>query len=211
MNDNSQIIDITLAMNDEMLLYPGDSPPCLRQLSSIANGASLTTSGITMGCHVGTHVDAPSHFIEGGKNLGELSLEHFAGEAQVIELSSHEAILLEDVANLPIRACRHVLLKTRNSKLLHQQKFDPTFCHLTPEAAENLLLSKPLSIGFDYYSLDPPSVLDFPSHRIFAHFGIPVFVCLDLSNVTTGIYKLIALPLKIDGIEGSPVRAILLR
>jgi arylformamidase len=74
-----------------------------------------------------------------------------------------------------------------------------------------LLNFQPLSLGFDYYSLDPPSATTFPAHLEAARRAIPVFVCLDLSEVSPGEYFFSALPLRIEKIEGIPVRAVLFR
>ena len=92
---------------------------------------------------------------------------------------------------------------------LHTSEFRPQHCYLTPEAAHYVLSFDPLSIGFDYYSLDPPSESAFPAHTLVANRGLPVFVCLDLSAVCPGRYEFIATPIPVIGAEAMPVRALL--
>lgn len=209
----TKAIDITVPMGAGLVLYPGDTPPVVRRLRSISQGAPLTASEIAIGCHVGTHVDAPAHFIAGGLTVDQLALNHFYGPAVVVEFLSRERITAEEVSRAAIPRGRHVLLKTRNSELLGQSRFNPDYCYLTPQAAELLLKLQPMSLGFDYYSLDPPGETAFPAHRAIARSGLPVFVCLNLKNVlkrvNPGAYTFVALPLPLAGVEGIPVRAVL--
>ena len=207
--DLMHALDITVPMDAGLALYPGDTPPVLRRLSSIAQGAPLTASEITIGCHVGTHVDAPAHFIAGGPTVDQLPLGHFYGPAVVLEFSSRERITAEEISRAAIPPARHLLLKTRNSALLSQSRFHRDYCYLTPQAAEVLLARQPLSLGFDYYSLDPPGENAFPAHRLIARAGLPAFVCLNLQHVQPGAYTFVALPLPLAGLEAIPVRAVL--
>ena len=202
-------IDITIPLGSETLLYPGDSAPLIQRVSAIAEGAMLTASKVELGCHLGTHVDAPAHFLADGLTLDELGLQHFYGPALVVDFPRRDRITPEDLAGLAVPRDRHVLIKTRNSEALHRRAFDPDYCFVTPGAVRELLERQPLSLGFDYYSLDPLSQEGFPSHLEVARFGIPAFVCLDLKNVPPGEYTFMALPLKLPNLEGFPVRAVL--
>ena len=209
MEDLTRLIDVSLPIRGDMLLYPGDPPPVLRQLSSMKRGDPLTLSEFTIRCHVGTHIAAPAHFIADALTVDQLDGKHFAGPAVVLDLTGRKKITRGDVETLPLATGRHILLKTDNSILLGSKEFADTYCYLTMEAAELLLGFDPLSIGIDYYSLDPPSATEFPAHRAVARRGKPVFVCLDLRKVTPGIYFFFGFPLNIPGVEGFPVRAIL--
>jgi len=202
-------LDITVSIGGGLAVYPGDAAPRVHRVSSIAEGAALTASSLELGCHVGTHVDAPSHFLRDGVALDQLALAHFHGPAQVVDMSERDAITAKDVQSLSVPAGTHILLKTKNSRFLKQGTFRDDYCYLAPEAAEVLLGFAPLSIGIDYYSLDPPGGDSFPAHMAVARRGLPVFVCLDLADVEPGEYRFSAFPLKIPGLEGSPVRAVL--
>ena len=185
-----------------MPLYPGDTPAAVRVLQSIARGDSLTSSELTIGCHIGTHADAPAHFLAGGATLDRLPLECFTGPAVVIALDALDA------AAIPPR--RHILIRSSNSALLrHSFRYD----YVTPSkgAIAALLSRDPLSIGFDYYSLDPADSTRYPCHMTVARAGIPAFVCLALGGVDPGDYWFTALPLPVADLEGCPVRAILAR
>lgn len=209
MFDPGRLIDITLPIRPGMPLYPGDPAPVVRQLASLDRGDKLTLSEVTLGCHIGTHVDAPAHFIAGGATVDALDRSCFAGPAVVLDLTGKSAITAADLHVQSVPRGRHVLLKTDNSALLRSGPFDPAYCTLSVAAAEALLALAPLSIGFDYYSLDPPSERDFPAHVAVARAGRPVFVCLDLSGVPAGAFTFLGFPLAVAGVEAMPVRAFL--
>ena len=208
MIDPRSLIDLTLPITRDMLLYPGDSPPEIRRLSSLSAGDPLTASELRIGCHVGTHVDAPSHFVRGGLQLNDLDPRHFIGPAVVIDIPHSLRITPEDLSPFPIPEKRHVLLKTANSHLLQRNVFDPSHVYVTPQAIDYLLEFEPRSIGFDYYSLDPPSASCFPAHTKLAKRNLPAFVCLNLAVVAPGEYLFLSFPLKLE-VEGFPVRAFL--
>ncbi len=206
------IYDLTLPISPDTLTYPGDPPPTIIRMTDVSQGDSLTTSHLSLNCHVGTHVDAPAHFIPHGATLEELPMDCFFGPAVVVNLEGKEVIDASDLAPHALPPEHHILLKTDNSRLLHHGRFSNSFCVVSPDATRDLLNKRPLSIGYDYYSLDPhqpPGT--FPSHLILAQSNIPVFVCLDLSEVQPGQYMFWGFPLRLEQVEASPVRAILMR
>jgi len=195
-----------------MLVYPGDLPPRIQRMSDLHQGDSLTASIVTIGCHVGTHVDAPAHFLAHGKWLEELPLESFYGPALVIGQEGKRSVVKADLERLSIPKQHHIVLKTDNGALLHETTFSDDFCILSEEAAEYLCEFHPLSVGWDYYSLDPLTFPEtFPAHIVLAQANIPVFVCLNLLDIEEGAYWFSGFPLRLKGVEGAPVRAILSR
>ncbi|MBL9102475.1 MAG: cyclase family protein [Myxococcales bacterium] len=203
-------IDITLPLSSATVVYPGDPHPQIRRLSDIESGAILTSSEIHLNCHVGTHIDAPAHFIHGGATVDKLPMSCFVGRAVVLDLKDSERQIRPEHLDMSRLAddC-HILIKTSNSKILHEPSFAEAYSFLAPETVEKLLSVSPRSLGFDYYSIDPYETTTFPSHMLMAKAGLPVYVCLDLNNVTEGIYEFVGLPLRLLETEASPVRAIL--
>ncbi len=207
---SQQLFDITLPLSTETLVYPGDVPPDIKRISDLTVGDSLTASIVTLGCHIGTHVDAPAHFLAQGKMVHELPLESFYGPALVIHLQGKGLIDKADIEALSIPSRSHIFFKTNNSNLLKENVFAEDYCALSRSSAEFLCQLDPLSIGWDYYSLDAiGDSKTFPAHMIFAHANIPVFVCLNLGEVPAGRYGFSGFPLRLEGVEGAPVRAIL--
>ncbi len=212
MASKNRFLDLTLPISPLVLRYPGDPQPVIERETDISKGDALTASHFSMNCHVGTHVDAPAHFLKDGVTLEGLPLERFYGPAVVRELLDRDVIGIEDLKDAHLPAQRHLLLKTRNSELLQLDTFSQNYCTLSPEAANVLCGLQPLSVGFDYYSLDPyQDDGAFPAHTILARFGIPVYVCLNLLEVLAGEYLFSGFPLRLAGVEASPVRAVLVK
>lgn len=164
-------------------VYPGDTPPTFRQVQSIANGDPCNLTDISMCSHNGTHVDAPTHFLQEGNNIDQLPLEIFIGPALVADSVPTTSEQLAGITRL--------LLKGENA--------------LT-EADASLLCSSNLQlIGVEPQSVGSPKV-----HRMLLSAGIVLLEGLVLSQVPPGHYTLIAPPLKLGGLEGAPCRAILI-
>ncbi|HVY17166.1 MAG TPA: cyclase family protein [Rhodopila sp.] len=211
--DFAKAIDVTLPLRPAMPLYPGDQPPRLWRRVSRVDGDVLTNSELTIGCHVGTHVDAPAHFLAKAATVDKLPRKHFFGHAWVADLVRVQHVTEADIRTARIPRDQHIILKTRNTFLWAEHRtFTPDYCHVSVEAVARLLELKPLSIGIDYYSLDPVSESAFPAHRLVAEAGLPVFVCLDLRRVTAAApYQFAAFGLPLAGAEAVQVRAFLAR
>ena len=206
------IIDLTLPIGPDLPVYPGDPHPERRLVSDLAKGDPVTASVLTLGAHIGTHVDLPAHFIDGGRSLGDYPIDAFIGPAQVLDLSDvDQAIEQARLTRETIPEDHHLLLKTRNSSVSRSPVFRGDYVFLDPAAASHLLATRPRSIGIDGYSLDPADSDTFPSHRLCAERGLPVFVCLDLGPAEAGPYGFAGLPLSYPALEGAPVRATVWR
>jgi arylformamidase len=204
-----RVYDLTLPIHEGMLLFPGDAPPRIRRVDSLESGVALMTSTFGMSCHVGTHVDAPAHFIAGARPLSDYPVEAFCGMAIVVDLSRERNVTADALRDHEIPPDRHVLLRTRNSAWLRTGDYDRDHAFVEPEAAEVLMERRPLSVGFDYYSVDPSTDTELTVHHRFAAAGRLAYVCLDLSRVPGGEYEFFGLPLSLDGVEAAPVRALL--
>jgi arylformamidase len=210
MADARGVYDLTRPVHERMAVFPGDAPPRVRRLSTIEEGAPLTASMLEMSCHVGTHVDAPAHFLANGRKLSDFVAGDFCGPAVVLDLERHANVTADALREREIPEGRHLLLRTRNSARPDPARYDPDHAFIEDEAAEYLLGLRPLSIGFDDYSVDSGRDDALPVHRRFAEAGRLVYVCLDLSVVPTGPCAFFGLPLRLDDVEAAPVRALAL-
>lgn len=203
--------DITLAITQDMPVWPGDTQPNLVLTDSIAAGGNANTSQITMSAHSGTHVDAPHHFMNDGRTIEGLSMEILVGRAYVLYLPNVDLItagVLEN-AEIPPRT-RRLLFKTRNSEFWARgvKEFQSDFVGISEDGAEYLVDRNVKLVGIDYLSVAPYKASR-PTHRILLKAGIVVLEGLDLSKVSQGRYTLHCLPLKLAGSDGAPTRAIL--
>ena len=206
------IYDISLPISPNLPVWEGDPAVELELILSMDEGADANVSRIAAGVHVGTHVDAPHHFLNDGRTVENLSLDVLTGATFVLHLAEGvDAISAEilDTAPLPLNISR-LLLRTKNSQQWTQDspKFIRDFVAITPDGAEWLVAHGIQLIGVDYLSVAPFDN-PIPTHKILLSAGIIVIEGCDLSQVPQGEYVLYCLPLKLMGAEGAPARAIL--
>jgi arylformamidase len=192
--------DVTVPLSPEVPTYPGDPPFELRQVRKLADGEAYNATSIHLGAHLGTHVDAPSHFLAGGATVDLLPLEILMGKARVVEVLVRERIDRSDL---------RVLLKTRMSGQMHKPQVQEDYVYLTVDAADYLAQAGIKLIGIDYLSVDRFGTVDYPSHHALLEAGVVIVEGLDLSEVEPGEYDMTCLPLRIVGAEGAPARVIL--
>ena len=204
--------DITLSINGDLVVWPDDPPIELYPVGKISEGSVANVSRIHMSVHTGTHVDAPYHFVDGGKTVETLDLGLLTGRAYVLHLPDEVDLITKDVieqAGIPPRTKR-VLFRTRNSHRWENSghEFDKSYVALDKEASALLIKRGVKLIGVDYLSVAPFDDIVEP-HVELLQAGIIVVEGLDLSEVSQGRYTLYCLPLKIEGVDGAPARAIL--
>lgn len=206
-----RIYDISLAITPTMPVWPGDPPVQLELVHRIADGANANASRLACGVHIGTHVDAPFHFIEGGGTVEAMPLEILSGPAYVADLSSTDVIDVPALrrAKIPPRT-RRVLFKTRNSRLWASadQTFHREFVAVDADGASWLVERGVRLVGVDYLSVAPFGNSR-PTHRILLEAQVVIVEGLNLAAVRRGKYTLHCLPLKLVGSDGAPARAIL--
>jgi arylformamidase len=204
------IHDVTLPLFPGMTVFPGDPAFMLEKTGSLDRGDGFNLSKITLGSHCGTHVDAPNHFFPEGLTVENLPLETFIGAAKVVEIGARDRIRPEDLQRADIQAGDRILLKTVNSRLFQENNFRQDYVHLSPDSAWYLRNKKIRLIGIDYFSIDGLGEDEGPCHRILLGAGIIIMEGLNLVDIKEGRYDLIALPLRLAGCDGSPVRAVLI-
>jgi len=205
-----KIYDITAEISNNLPVFGGgDDRPTVTTLGQFENGDPYHLTKLSMSAHTGTHADMPLHFIPGGSTCDTTALDYFYGPAKVMRVNVSSHICKADLEPLDIQAGDIILLDTGQSKYMRQRAFKQDFIALTPEAAEYLAGKKIKTIGIDYLSIDPYKTEGFPAHKALLSNGVAILEGLVLEGVPEGTYTLSALPLKIAGGEGSPVRAIL--
>lgn len=207
-----RIIDITRTIESGMPVWPGDPEVRLEWLSQIREGGVVNLTAIHMCAHTGTHIDMPSHFLDQGRNLDDLDLSVMFGNARVISAPPEINIINEAfLKHIPLEGVERVLFKTSNDVLVkaESQSFNADFVALDASGARFLAETGCKLVGIDAMSI---ALSDDPEggHLPLLEAGIVVLEGLNLAEVEPGDYQLIALPLKLGGREGSPVRAILI-
>ena len=204
-----KIHDITAEISANLPAY-ANARPTISHPNRMENGDQYNLTLISASVHIGTHADMPLHFIHGGAACEEIAIDHFFGPAKVMPIAVDAHIRKADLLPLDIQEGDIILLETGQSKYMRQGSFKEDFIALTTEAAEYLAEKKIKTIGIDYLSVDPYDSTDYLVHKVLLGNNIAILEGLVLDNVPAGTYTLSALPLKIKGSEGSPVRAILI-
>lgn len=207
---SGEVIDITVPLRAGMPTWPTSPGYSLETSETEEQGDLVRNSLLTTDVHCGTHIDAPSHFLADGETVDELRLDLFMGEALVIDVPDVQEItpsVLEDL-QIPAGTVR-LLLKTRNAGwLLSNDDFRADFAALTVSSSEWMVDRDIRLVGIDYLSIELFGG-DHETHRKLLRAGTVVVEGLDLSQVGPGVYELICLPMRLQGAEGAPVRAVL--
>ena len=203
-------IDVSVPLRSGMVHWPDNPPVKIERMLDIEHGDAANVSTISMGSHTGTHMDAPLHFVRGGKGLDEMPLEATIGHARVIEIHDPESVKPNELRPHEIRSGERILFKTRNSaRRWYEEAFIEDFVYVSQEAARYLAALEVLTVGTDYLSVGGFVKDGVETHQALLGAGIWVIEGLDLSQVEPGRYELICLPLKVKGGDGAPARAIL--
>ncbi len=201
------VYDISPPITDALQVWPGDTPPSREMLGEIKDGATVTLSTLRATVHLGAHADAPNHYAEGAPGIGERPLDYYLGPCQVIRVPVSRGALIEPAAvTVGIRAQR-VLFAT--GTFPDPTSFNEDFAALSGHLVEKLAASGVRLVGIDAPSVDPFGSNDLPAHKACLMHDVAILEGLCLDGVPEGLYELIALPLRLIGFDGSPVRAVL--
>jgi arylformamidase len=203
-----KIFDISLSLSPKTIHWVTGTPLELIERKRMNRGDANNSSSIHTSVHAGTHVDAPFHFVPDGVTIESLPLDLFIGPARVCDLETGSHITAADISKLAIQGEDRVLFKTRNSKLLHEDKYDPSFAAFSVDGAEALVDAGVRLVGLDYLSAAHADE-QVPVHRAFLDHGVVLLEGVDLSQVPPGRYELICPPVKLAGSDGAPCRAVL--
>lgn len=202
--------DISVPIRDGMPVFEGDPPCHVTRVQDQARDDVANVSRIEASVHVGTHIDAPVHFIPGGAGVEQTPLECLIGPAWVVEartIDRHiDAAMLEQLEIPP--GAERLLFKTPNSELWALDAFSRDYLAFTEDAAQALAVRGVRLVGIDYLSVAPfedPA----PAHVAFLSGGVVILEGLDLRGIEPGPYELICLPLLLEGADGAPARVLL--
>ena len=206
------IYDVTVAISADVPIYKGDPGAEVSPFKSFAAGDGVNVSQVAFGVHTGTHVDAPNHFIEGGKRVHEIDPDKLVGPCRLIEIYD-EIVAIEPEHIGDISGVERLLLKTRNSQFWSEPEkgFRTDFSYITADTAIMLVENGVKLIGIDYLSIEKSGSPGHPVHVTLLAKEIVIVEGLDLREVPPGEYDLICMPLKYIGAggDGSPARTLL--
>ncbi len=195
MANGVRYISLSHSLTDNMAVYPGSDKPVIEKRASVAtDGYELSV--ITSDFHVGTHIDAPLHMVEGGLCIDQLPIEQFFGLAQVLDIAGKSVVEVADLAPLNFVQCDILLFHTGMDKYFGEPCYFDQHPVLSEQAAQFLAHSPVKIVGFDCPS---PDRKPFNVHRILL--GAKVLIIENLTGLSQLIghvpFEFIALPPKV--------------
>jgi arylformamidase len=204
-----KIYDITRTITPTLAVWPGDTIFSFQHLARLSEGASVNLTTMTLSAHTGTHADAPNHYANSGAHPAAMPLEKYIGSAHVATISRRNGgIVPADFEGHNLSGMQRLLIHTWVSDLPDDQ-WAEDFPYPTVELIDWLAAHGVVLMGVDMPSVDDFTSKTLDGHHRLLHHGIVNLETVILKNVPDGVYELVALPLKLDGVCASPVRAIL--
>src|SRR5437667_3052052 len=213
-----KIWDISRTLSNELAEWPGDEPFHFRLTRKIVEGQSVNLGAITTSVHNGTHADARCHFDTKGESIEKAPLEIYLGRAVVVDLTEafsqskeKHLITIEDFQphSEEIAETSRVLVKT--GRWSNSAVFPSQIPVIAADVPAWLQKNGVELLGLDLPSVDEIDSKSLQNHHALAGPCVPIRESLDLSGAGPGIYNFAALPLKIAGGDGAPMRAVLWR
>lgn len=196
------IIDLTVPLSEDTPVYPGDPSPKIKQAGTFDQDG-YNDHTLTLGTHIGTHIDAPYHMIPDGKKLNEFSTDDFVGRGVCIDATNGYSFA--EVSKANIQEGNIVLFMTGWENRYHEQAYFEEYTSIPKEVAQLLVERKVKMVGLDACS---PDHEPFEIHKILL--GSNILLIENLTNLDQIIgrqFTIYALPLSL-AIDGSPARVI---
>jgi len=209
--------DLTPPISPALAVWPGDTPPSRQVLCDLNDGASVTLSTLHATVHLGAHADGPNHYGKDAPAIDARSLDYYLGPCRVVSVPTQrgtrvsidalDAAMSRSSKATSVPLPQRVLIATGTYPA--PTKFNDDFAGLEPSLVDALHARGVRLIGTDCPSVDIFTSKDLPAHNRFLANDMAILEGLVLHGVPEGDYELIALPLRLVGFDGSPVRAIL--
>lgn len=204
-----EYFDISPTISQRIAVFPGDARFERTIAMDFANHDHLLLSSIRTTVHLGAHADAPNHYHPKGVDIASRTLDYYFGACQVIHVCVARGARIKpvDLGTRPVQAKR-VLFRT--DSFPDPNHWRGGFNSLSPELIAYLAGQGVILVGIDTPSVDPEQSKELESHQEIYRNNLAILEGLVLDQIREGLYDLIALPLKIQDADASPVRAILL-
>jgi len=207
-----KITDLTHTIYSDMPVFPGTEQPTFEKANTLVKDG-FQEAKITMYSHTGTHIDAPAHMLSNGPHLDNLDVEHYIGNAIILDFSNKNIKLIDIESLKPyeqkIKNVDFIIIKTGWSKYWGDKKYYEDFPSLSEGSAKWLSEFNLKGIGIDAISIDDMQSTIFAVHKILMEKNIIIIENLtNLESVSEEDFILSILPLKNKDADGSPVRAI---
>ena len=203
------IYDASLSLHEGMLTFPGDPPFKIEPFFQRGKGDPFDLALMSVGTHLGTHVDPPAHYLDGGATVDQIPLDVLVGPGIVLDMRGRSEVNREALESSDIGDHQRVLFKTDNSPKLHETVFHEDYVYLTQDGADYLVNKAVRLVGTDYLSIEKYMTPGAPVHKTLLKAGILIVEGVNLLDAPIGPCEIYCLPLKIAGADGAPARVLI--
>lgn len=209
-----KVVDLTQTIRYDMHIFESYPKPLLIPWAKL-DIHGYESELIFMSSHTGTHMDAPYHFHTKGKRIHEIPVETFVTEGYLIKLTKgprghitkRDVLKFERMTRIAKESA--VIFSTGWEDHANKKDYLTGNPGLSTDAAEYLVSKKVRIVGIDSANIDHPDATDFPAHNVLLPKGVLIVENLcNLRRINKTKFRLVVLPLKIQGATGSPVRAV---
>lgn len=203
-----KIYDLSTGISNKTVTYPGDPPVSLRRVVDCVENV-YNVASISMGTHSGTHVDLPLHVLKDGIDAAAMPLDKFFGEAAVIEIPCTEgsSISSELLDAGSIKKGDILIIRTGWEEKAGTADFFKNFPYFDPSFADKLIELEIKALGTDLPSADGAGVKGTVHKKLLSNDIVIIEALVNLKQLAGRRCYFNAVPLKIEGGDGSPVRA----
>jgi arylformamidase len=196
------IIDLSVPINEDTPVYPGDPATKIEPAGTLA-ADGYNDHYVSFGTHVGTHIDAPLHMLEGGISLDKAPIESYVGKGKLVTVTAGN---FDGVLNVGLSNNDIVLFFTGMGDKFHESEYFEDYPAMSEATAKYLVDSKVKMVGVDTCSIDNQD--GFPIHKILLAGGVLIVENLtNLEKLVGKDFEVCALPMKLQ-LDGAPARVI---
>jgi arylformamidase len=202
------LIDISQPLTAATPAWPGDTVFSSHPTWVHGPGCPVAVAAFTSSTHAGTHADAPLHYDPAGAPIDRVPLDAYVGRARVVDLRGRGPVATPDMLAPALETpVERILLRTWDR--FPHEAWHSTFMSIAAATIDLLAAHGVVLIGTDAPSLDPQESKTMDAHRAVRAADMRILEGLVLDAVAPGDYELIALPLRLTGLDAAPVRAVL--
>ena len=203
------IFDVSQTLDESTPIFPGDPPFSIAPVFSRENHDEFNLSLLSMTTHTGTHVDAPLHYLDGGRTIEALPPDILVGNGIVLDLRGVEIINRAILEKSPLNQETRIFFKTDCSAGLREKNLNKKHAYMSDSGAQLLMEHGVKLVGIDCMSVDRCDDQYAPVHKLLLSSDVIIVEGLDLNDVPAGTCRIYCLPLKIRGADGAPARVFI--
>ncbi|WP_312489978.1 arylformamidase [Sphingomonas sp.] len=205
--------DISQTLSPALPVWPGDTGFSAERTWTYGPQCPVNVAAMRLSTHSGTHADAPLHYDPAGAAMAEVDLSAYIGHARVVDVRGQGGIVtpaMVAAALTPSATTSPVTrLLFRTYDRFPHDRWASDFTVIDPDAVRLMAARGVVLVGIDSPSIDPQDSKTLAAHHAVRETDMRILEGLVLDDVAAGDYELIALPLKLAGLDASPVRAVL--